>query len=254
MNDPYYADAQYYDVVHAGFDADVGLWLSHAGRTQRPVLEVGAGTGRIALELARSGSDVVAVDPSPAMLSIAEKRGEDDALSVEFREGTATSLELERGQYGFVLVPLDVFLYHVDGEEQLSTLRALKGALHFSGQLAIDVPGPALWLDPTANGQPLLVHASELEDGSRLDVWHVHEDDLASQTRTLRVSYERTREDGSVHRLQSVHELRYLYRFEMEYLLHLAGLTLLGVYGDYELGPLTNESERMIFVARGMDA
>jgi hypothetical protein len=53
-----------------------------------------------------------------------------------------------------------------------------------------------------------------------------------------------------VHRWQSEHQLRYVYRFEMEYLLSIAGLAQTDVYGDYELGPLTNESERMIVIAR----
>jgi SAM-dependent methyltransferase len=253
VSDPYAADAPFYDLLHARHDEDVGLWLSYAGRNQRPVLEIGTGTGRIALALARSGHDVVGIDPSSAMLAIARQRADDDALTAEFREGTATTVALEPSHYGFVLVPTDVFLYCRDGEEQLDTLRALAAATHFSGQIALDLPGPALWLDPASDAQPVLVYSGMLEDGSQLDVWHLHEDDLAMQTRMLRVSYERTAADGIVRRTQSVHRLRYLYRFEVEYLLHIAGLSLLGVYGDYDLGPLTNESERMIVVARGID-
>ncbi len=253
MTDPYAADAPYYDLLHARLEDDIGLWLSYAGRTQLPVLEIGTGTGRIALALARSGHEVVGVDPSPAMLAIARKRADDDALDATFFEGTATTVPLDQGRFGFVLLPFDVFLYCADGQEQLDMLRALAAALHFSGQLAIDLPGPALWLDPSANGQPIMAFSGPLEDGAHLDVWHIHEDDLAAQTRTLRVSYERTGQDGIVRRSQSVHQLRYPYRFEVEYLLHIAGLSLLGVYGDYDLGPLTNDSERMIVVARGMD-
>lgn len=48
----------------------------------------------------------------------------------------------------------------------------------------------------------------------------------------------------------SQHRLRYVYRFELEYLLGMAGLALAGMYGDYDLGPLTNDSERMIAIAR----
>lgn len=253
MDDPYRADAEFYDLVHANHQDDIGLWLSYAGRNDRPVLEVGCGTGRIALELARDGHDVTGIDPSAAMLAIARKRSEDDALGVEFLQGTATTVELPDNHFGFVLLPQDVFLYCADGEEQVEALRRLAATMHFSGQLALDLPGPALWLDPTANGQPLMVYSSPLDEGGQLDVWQLHEDDLAIQQRTLRVSYERTAADGMVRRSQSVHQLRYLYRFEVEYLLHIAGLTMIGVYGDYELGPLTNESERMVFVARGMD-
>ena len=70
------------------------------------------------------------------------------------------------------------------------------------------------------------------------------------QTRHLRVTYETTDEDGLVRRRASEHVLRYVHRFELEYLLDRAGLVLSDVYGDYDLGPLTNESERMIAIAR----
>src|SRR5688572_26418983 len=44
-DDPYAVDAAYYDAIHGSFRDDIGLWLSFAGRTDRPVLEVGCGTG-----------------------------------------------------------------------------------------------------------------------------------------------------------------------------------------------------------------
>ena len=253
VSDPYAVDARFYDLIHAGHDEDIGLWLSYAGRTDQPVLEVGCGTGRIALALARAGHSVTGIDPSASMLRVARQRADDDALDVELIEGRVLDLSLDAGAYGLVLVPQDVFLYCADGHEQLDTLRALARSLHFSGQLVLDLPGPALWLDPGTNGQPYLVYTAQDDDGSWLDAWHLHEDDLALQTRMLRITYERTRTDGSVQREISEHRLRYLYRFEVEYLLHIAGLSLLGVYGDYDLGRLTSDSDRMIVFARGMD-
>ena len=154
--DPYAIDARFYDAIHDGHREDVGLWLSFAGRTDRPVLEVGTGTGRIAVELARAGHTVVAIDASAAMLERARRRNDEFGLDVEFVEGRLTDLALEREKYGLAILPADVFLYCADGEEQLAWLRALADALHFNGLLALDVPGPALWLDPTTNGQPLL--------------------------------------------------------------------------------------------------
>jgi len=248
---PYSADAAYYDLIHAEQSAeDAGLWLAFAGRTDRPVLEVGTGTGRIASELALAGHRVVAIDPSAAMLEIAREKAEAQGLDITFIEGRVTDLSLERGHYGLAIVPADVFMYCESGEEQVVTLHLLSEALTFNGTLAVDLPGPALWLDPATNGQPLLVYSGETEQGERLDTWHIHEDDLALQSRLLRVAYERAGKDGVVRREVSEHRLRYVYRFEVEYLLHLAGLALLDVYGDYALGPLTNDSERMIVVAR----
>jgi SAM-dependent methyltransferase len=248
--DPYAADAAYYNAIHGSFRDDIGLWASFAGRTDRPVLEVGCGTGRIALELARQGYEVAGIDPSPAMLAVARQAVEDDALDVTFFEGTATELTLEPDHYGLVLVPLDVFLYCEDGEHQVRTLAALARTMVFNGTLILDLPGPAAGLDAASNGQPLLVFSGEAEPGQPFDCYHLHEDDLASQTRHLRVTYESVGEDGIVRRRVSEHVLRYVHRFEIEYLLDRAGLALADVYGDYDLGPLTNDSERMIVVAR----
>ena len=250
MPDVYATDARFYDAIHGDQRDDVGLWLSYAGRTDRPVLEVGCGTGRIALELARAGHEVVGIDPSPAMLAVARQQAEDDAIEVEFIEGRVIDLALEDGHYGLALLPADVFLYCADAEEQVATLALLGGCLQFNGLLAIDLPGPALWLDPDTNGQALLTFSGETKSGERFDAWQVHEDDLSLQTRWLRVSYEQTGEDGALRRWQSEHQLRYVYRFEIEYLLRLAGLAQQDVYGDYDLGPLTNDSERMIVIAR----
>ena len=127
--DPYAIDARFYDAIHDGHREDVGLWLSFAGRTDRPVLEVGTGTGRIAVELARAGHTVVAIDPSDAMLERARRRNDEFGLDVEFVEGRLTDLALEREKYGLAILPADVFLYCADGEEQLAWLRALADAL-----------------------------------------------------------------------------------------------------------------------------
>lgn len=251
MPDPYAVDARFYDLIHRDApDDDTGLWLSFAGRTDRPVLEVGCGTGRITLALARAGFRVTGVDPSPAMLAVADERADAEGLDLALIAGRVQDLDLEAGHYGFALVPADVFLYCEDGEEQLELLAALGRALHFNGTLAVDLPGPALWLDESTNGQPLLVFSEDHDDGSTFDAWHTHEDDLAQQVRELRVTYEETAADGTVRRSLSRHRLRYVYRFEMEYLLHLAGLVLTGVYGDYDLDPLRGGSDRMIFTAR----
>jgi SAM-dependent methyltransferase len=250
MTDPYAVDARFYDLLHPGGREDVGLWLSFAGRSGQPVLEAGCGTGRIALELARAGHDVTGIDPSAAMLARARERAEDDGVDVELLEGRVLDLVLAPDRYGLVLVPADVFLYCETGGEQAATLRALGECLHFNGVLALDLPGPALWLDPAENGRPLLAFSGETPAGEQLDAWQVFEDDLAAQVRHLRVTYEVTAADGSLRRYHSAHRLRYVYPFELAYLLERAGLAHVDLYGDYDLGPLTNDSERMIAVAR----
>lgn len=253
MTDPYSVDAAFYDAIHADFRDDVELWLSFAGRTDRPVLEVGCGTGRIAIELANGGHRVTGIDPSDSMLEMARTKAAAANADVSFVLGRPTEVSLDADHFGLVLLPLDVFLYCADGEEQRATLEALRDCLTFNGRLVLDLPGPARSLDPESNSVSMLAFSGETAAGERFDCWHLHEDDLANQRRWLRVTYETVDEAGVVRRRTSEHHLRYVHRFEIEYLLHLAGLVLVDVYGDYDLGPFTSDSERMIVVARRRD-
>lgn len=250
LPDSYAADARYYDLLHEGYEDDIGLWQSFAGRTDRPVLEVGCGTGRVAVPLALAGASVVGLDPSPAMLERARERDASCAAGVDWREDGLPGADLEPERYGLVLIANDTFLYAADGDDQVAWLRACARAMHFNATLIVDLPGPALWLDPATDSQPLVLASERLADGSWLQITHLRQDDLATQRRRLVATYETVAPDGIVTRTNSEHRLRYVYRFEMEYLLGAAGLALLDVYGDFELGPLTNASERMIVTAR----
>ena len=80
--------ARWYDLDLADEPGDVDLYLALAARSAGPVLELAAGTGRIAVPLAGAGHEVVAVDHDPAMLDRAR-----DAWSGR-PAGSGGSLEL----------------------------------------------------------------------------------------------------------------------------------------------------------------
>jgi SAM-dependent methyltransferase len=253
MSDPYAIDAEFYDFVHGRGGEDIALWRSFALQADGPVLEVGTGTGRIAVALT-ADSTVTGIDPSVAMLAIASSEAAEAGVEVDLRCGLATGTDLEPDCYGLVILPADVFLYCTNAAEQLATLEALRACMTPGGTLAIDVAGPELWLDPGSNGQPLSVFHGVLEDGATIDVHHTHQDDLVAQTRSLQITYEIADQDGAVTCRQTEHNLRYVYPFELILLLERAGLTPLATYGDYDRGPLTNDSDRMIVVARRSQA
>lgn len=249
MADPYAVDAPFYDFIHGRGGEDIAFWRSFASQAAAPALEVGAGTGRIAVALA-ADSAVTGIDPSAAMLAVAAEEAAKAGVDLDLRQGIATDAGLEPDSYGFVLLPADVFLYCATTAEQLATLAALHACMTPDGTLAIDVAGPALWLDPESNGQPLSVFHGVLKGGGSIEVSHTHEDDLAAQTRSLRIIYELTDQRGAVTCEVSLHELRYVYRFELEHLLERSGLATVATFGDYNRGPLTNDSDRMIVVTR----
>jgi SAM-dependent methyltransferase len=138
-----------YDVLGARYDAwcrsvveDIPFYVDLAVASGGPVLEVGVGSGRVAVPVALAGIEVVGVDRSPVMLELARERARPHGLDLRLEE--ADMRELPAGLRGFALitVPFRAFL-HLAGEgERLAVLRDLGDRLAPGGVLAFDVFHP----------------------------------------------------------------------------------------------------------------
>ena len=64
----------WHDVEHGSYDADLPLWRQLADATGGPILDLGAGTGRVSVDLAAQGHDVVALDSDPELLAELSER------------------------------------------------------------------------------------------------------------------------------------------------------------------------------------
>jgi SAM-dependent methyltransferase len=126
----------WHDIECGSYDADMALWRSLAESHDGPVLDVGAGTGRIALDLARHGNQVIALDRDPALLDELSRRAA--GLSVETVVADARSFELE-GRLGLIIVPMQTIqlLGGADGRRRF--LQCARGHLDERGLLAIAI-------------------------------------------------------------------------------------------------------------------
>jgi SAM-dependent methyltransferase len=97
------SDVLWHDIECGGYDLDLPLWRELADREGSPVLDVGAGTGRVALDLARRGHEVVALDRDPALLDALRERGA--GLAVSTVAADARDFALER-RFTLVIVPM----------------------------------------------------------------------------------------------------------------------------------------------------
>ena len=89
---------------------DVPFWKSLAMHAGGPVLELGCGTGRIAVPLAKAGVDLVGVDRSAPMLERARRRVRRARLNgrVQLIRGDIRRLPLERGRFALVMAPYGI--------------------------------------------------------------------------------------------------------------------------------------------------
>jgi SAM-dependent methyltransferase len=132
-------DALWHDLECADYREDLPLWRSLAARTGGPVLDVGAGTGRVTLDLASCGSEVVALDTEPALLAALAHRAA--GLPVETILGDARGFEIDR-RFSLVLVPMQT-LQLLDGPHGRSAfLRRALAHMEPGGLLAAAVADP----------------------------------------------------------------------------------------------------------------
>jgi SAM-dependent methyltransferase len=93
----------WHDLECGGYDRDLPLWRELVDREGSPVLDIGAGTGRVALDLARRGHEVVALDRDAALLDALRERSA--GLSVTTVRADARDYALER-RFGLIVVPM----------------------------------------------------------------------------------------------------------------------------------------------------
>lgn len=123
----------WHDVECGSYTADLPLWRELAAAEDGPVLDVGAGTGRVTLDLARCGHHLVALDREPAFLATLRDRA--GTLPVETVVGDAGGFDLPGRRFGLIVAPMQTIqLLGADG--RAGFLRAARAHLKPDGLVA----------------------------------------------------------------------------------------------------------------------
>jgi SAM-dependent methyltransferase len=152
----------WHDVECAAYAADLELWRELAAERAGALLDLGCGTGRVALDLAERGHDVTALDSEPTLVATLSSRARERGLRVRTEVADARSLELGR-RFALVIAPMQVvqLLGGMGGREQ--ALRALHRHLEPGGLFAAALADPFEGV-PAEDSLPPLPDVRE-EDG-----------------------------------------------------------------------------------------
>jgi SAM-dependent methyltransferase len=96
----------WHDVECGGYTADLALWGELAAAAGGPVLDVGAGTGRVALDLARAGHAVTALDRDADLLAALRERAAAEGLEVETVVADAADFDLAGREFALIALPM----------------------------------------------------------------------------------------------------------------------------------------------------
>jgi SAM-dependent methyltransferase len=129
----------WHDLECGTYTADLALWRKLAaaasdGAPSEAVLDVGAGTGRVTLDLARNGHRVSALDLDGELLSaLRERAGE---LPVETVQADARAFALDRHDYGLCVVPMQTIQLLGGASGRIAFMRCARAHLRPGGLLA----------------------------------------------------------------------------------------------------------------------
>ena len=138
----------WHDLECGSYSEDLPLWRALAEEYGDPVLDVGAGTGRVALDLARRGHSVTALDAEPELLAELSRRA--GGLQVQTVLADARRFELEQ-RFPLCIVPMQTIQLLGGSEGRAQFLRTAKRHLRDGGIVAIAI-SEALELFEVADG------------------------------------------------------------------------------------------------------
>jgi SAM-dependent methyltransferase len=140
---PYDAIAELYDPWSRSVVEDVAFYVEEARRATPPIVELGVGTGRIAVPIAVEGIDVIGVDSSAGMLAVCRERAELAGVAdrVDLRLGDLREPPVEE-PVELVICPFP-FLHLETEDDRRAGLAAVRELLVSGGLLAFDVFTPA---------------------------------------------------------------------------------------------------------------
>lgn len=229
---PYDAIADLYDPWSRSVTEDVPFYVAEARKSGGPVVELGVGTGRIAVPTAAAGIRLIGVDSSAGMLEVCRRRAEE--------AGVAELLDLRLGDLAdppvservpLVTCPFRSYLHLRDESSRLRALGAARELLVPGGRLIFDVFSPRRDDIEETHGRWL-----EREPGI------FERADWDAEQRTLALSVRGPGGESTMH-------LAWISAREWRRALATAGFEVERVYGWFDYRPYRRQ-EDMIFVAR----
>jgi SAM-dependent methyltransferase len=218
-----------YDRWCAGVDHDIAFYLLACEGAEGPIIELGAGSGRIGVELARHGHRVIALDAAPAMLAEAEARARRYGVEITTVVGDLRDPpELPRSDR--VIAPFRTFMHLTGDDERHRALAAAGALLAPGGQFIFDVFEPTAADISATHGR--WIHRRE--GISEHPLWDAGERTLALDVRLPDRTVSMTLEWRSAQEWQA--------------LCAEAGLVVLSAESGFDGEPLTHQKGDQVYI------
>jgi SAM-dependent methyltransferase len=232
-----------------GSKDDIKFYKELSLQSGNQALELGVGTARVAIALAKAGITVVGIDDSVYMLKVAKSKLAKESELIRSRvileRGDMRNFNLKRS-FPFIYIPASTFDHNISVQDQNSALASIHKHLETGGFFAFDLeqttadkPQKSWWIDRKGieNGKMVVRSVFTRRDQKRgrcsLDIFY----DVYKDGRML----ERYHEYG---------EVAIISKEKITALLEHAGFKIDAVYGDFDKSNYKSDSPRIVLVTR----
>jgi len=251
--------AAYYDFLHPGLPGETEFYVGQAAKRGGPVLEIGCGTGRIAIPVAMCGIQVTGLDNSAPMLEVCR----DKAKAVRIRKARLSLVEMDmrafrlEASFPLIIMAYRTFMHCLTPEDQRACLECIFSHLEPGGELLC-----SLWaarpdtIVPFATDEEGAVEVQaarvpvSAEDLTLLHFIRTWRDDFNQRLCESHRVQEVDRKGNLLHEEMLTMNRAWITPREMEHLLARTGFETLAVLGDFNGALLGPQHTEMIWHVR----
>jgi SAM-dependent methyltransferase len=248
--------ARYYDLDLLSDPGDLAFYLDLAASSDGRILELAAGSGRVAVPLAAAGHDVTGADSDAAMLQRASAAwarvdARDPGGSLTLVDHDLTTLSLPT-RFGLIILALNSILLLESRAAQARALKVMRAHLAPGGHAVIDVWTPSPDDLELYDGRQVLDWIrTDPQTSERVAKTTVAHYDQATNTAELTTTFHVQREDATTRSITRRDAITFITAAELLELARSVGLEPRQVLDDYAGTPWSEASERVVLVAGG---
>ena len=247
-----------YDVVTAAtLQGDVEWYCDKARLAGGPVLELGAGTGRITIPMAAAGASVHALDVNAGMLAVLRSKlalqPPETQARVTVVHGDMRTFNIAE-RFMLIVCPFRAFLHNLTETDQLACLSRVRQHLRAGGRFAFNVFHPSLTFMSQHAGAAVGTwrwrgtHA--LPSGGWVVLSEATRYDTVAQRLHGLQRYDVHSEQGTLERTSTFQvELAYLYPADIQRLLRATGFQDISIKGGFDGREFTRDGEELVVEA-----
>jgi SAM-dependent methyltransferase len=248
-----YRDPLYYDHEYKQRVDDANFYAAAYVEAQDWVLELGVGSGRIATRAVRRGAKVVGLDLSADMLRIAQQKKQalpkTKRAHLQLVRADMRAFAFDR-QFKLISCPFNAFQHLYTRDDVERCLACIKAALAPDGRFCVDMlmPDPAYFARPRFRW-----YGGTRYRHPRHGDWYTYSErsswDGVRQLNQMWFRSVRDPQGTGPEEIIAQLSHRYFSPTEIEALLHYAGFGVVTLLGDFDEGPLSDDSESMVVIA-----